>query len=758
MKNYDFLILSTDEFERFSRDLLQKVYRTKIESFTTGKDNGIDLRYTKSKKKHIIQCKRYKNYSGLISNLKKEIGKVKLLNPAKYILTTSVGLTPHDKDEIIGLFGGYIKSTEDIFGKDDLNNYLSDFPSIEKKYYKLWIASSTILEKIIHAKVVNQSEIQKETIIKNLELYVQNNSFVEALRILNKHRFVLISGIPGIGKTTLARFLVYYLIGKGVEEFVFLSDSINDAYQTVEAARKQVFLFDDFLGKRNFTRSTLSTNEDRRILDFIRLIHDSKNKYLIFTTREYILRQAKMELENLNELGKDINCIIDLQKYNKISRGRILYNHLFFYGLPEKYVQSLLNEDLFIKLIDHRNFSPRLIEALTKDQVWEKIEPEKYGGKVLDYFNNPEILWEHVYENQISTLSRCILAILTTTGTPLFISDLEIALQEFSKSKGEKYQKYNYFDFKNSLKELEDTFITTQKDHRDSICISFQNPSIHDFLCHYFNKNRDLLKDVIDSAIFFNQLVLSFTSDIKDHTRILLEKEIEKTIVSKILNEYDYLNLSLIQTQSDPRNGFFYFARIENSDLSKISNIIDKISVSEYEKLKYFLKEKILLIDINSLEDDQIDKYLSVIKIINVDYSDELNLHYKMQILFSNLKTDSELNYFSQLKAIDSDLFDEITNDESAKERIMQLCNDSLYNYSDSDLESFKMQLNDLSYTYDIDFTELQEKIEEKIFDYKEKIADYQADIDYEDMKENHIKSDDSVLRDMFASLISGEK
>ena len=85
MTNYDFLILSAEEFERFSRDLLQEVLGVSIESFTTGKDGGIDLRYAKSENKIIIQCKRYADYKSLFANLKKESVKVKSIAPKRYI-------------------------------------------------------------------------------------------------------------------------------------------------------------------------------------------------------------------------------------------------------------------------------------------------------------------------------------------------------------------------------------------------------------------------------------------------------------------------------------------------------------------------------------------------------------------------------------------------------------------------------------------------------------------------------------------------
>ena len=52
MNNYDFLILSPSEFERLTRDLLQKHLGCHVESFTQGRDGGVDLRYAGIKGKH----------------------------------------------------------------------------------------------------------------------------------------------------------------------------------------------------------------------------------------------------------------------------------------------------------------------------------------------------------------------------------------------------------------------------------------------------------------------------------------------------------------------------------------------------------------------------------------------------------------------------------------------------------------------------------------------------------------------------------
>jgi len=43
MPEYNFLNLSSFDFEKLTRDVLQKHYDIYFESFTTGRDNGIDL-------------------------------------------------------------------------------------------------------------------------------------------------------------------------------------------------------------------------------------------------------------------------------------------------------------------------------------------------------------------------------------------------------------------------------------------------------------------------------------------------------------------------------------------------------------------------------------------------------------------------------------------------------------------------------------------------------------------------------------------
>lgn len=120
MLNYNFESISSYEFERLSRDLLQIKLGIHLESFKSGRDRGIDLRYISDRSNSnslIIQAKHYagSGVQKLKRDLEKiELSKVKKLNPNRYIISTSVGLSPKDKDDILKIFAPYCTSYEDI--------------------------------------------------------------------------------------------------------------------------------------------------------------------------------------------------------------------------------------------------------------------------------------------------------------------------------------------------------------------------------------------------------------------------------------------------------------------------------------------------------------------------------------------------------------------------------------------------------------------------------------------------------------------
>ena len=161
MNNYDLQILSWTEFEDLTRDLLQCEFNIYIESFTMGKDGGIDLRFALTEDgKSIVQCKRMNDFNSLYKQLKKE--KIKLFDKKidRYYIATTVSLTPDRKNKISQLFYPLIKGEADIFGKDDIINLIAKHPNIEEKYYKLWLTSTTVLNKILNAKIYNSSNFQ----------------------------------------------------------------------------------------------------------------------------------------------------------------------------------------------------------------------------------------------------------------------------------------------------------------------------------------------------------------------------------------------------------------------------------------------------------------------------------------------------------------------------------------------------------------------------------------------------------------------
>ena len=511
MLDYDFKILQPSEFECFSRDLLQAREDIFIESFADGRDKGIDLRFAYSKDKTcIVQCKRYKEWKELKGKLKEEVEKVKRLSPQRYILTTSVDLTVKQKDVVLTMFNPFILSGMDVLGKKDLNNLLEQNPEIEKNYHKLWLASTNVLNTIINRATLNWSSFELEKIEKDIRLYVENESLNKALDVLKENHYVVISGIPGIGKTTLARMLVYTMLARGYEEFVYVDD-MDTAAKMFSKEKRQIFFFDDFLGANSFVQQSVSF--ENKLITFIDKVRNSKHTLFILSTREYVLSEAKAHYEKLSMSNIDIaKCTIELEYYTKTIRARILYNHLAEADIPSEYVDVFLDKRGYHAIISHQNFNPRVIESIIKEQIWETIDPNEFANKVKEFFDNPISVWQFAFE-KLDVETRYTLLVLGTMGSHVRLDDFQEGYRQFcALTSLELGLKYDDVKWRLSLKVLMNCFLKI--DNRNgSKLVTMYNPSIADFIVFYLNQNTTTALQIIRGACFIEQLYNVFSDN-----------------------------------------------------------------------------------------------------------------------------------------------------------------------------------------------------------------------------------------------------
>ena len=511
MLDYDFKILQPSEFECFSRDLLQAREDIFIESFADGRDKGIDLRFAYSKDKTcIVQCKRYKEWKELKGKLKEEVEKVKRLSPQRYILTTSVDLTVKQKDEVLAMFNPFILSGMDVLGKKDLNNLLEKNPEIEKNYHKLWLASTNVLNTIINRATLNWSSFELEKIEKDIRLYVENESLNKALDVLKENHYVVISGIPGIGKTTLARMLVYTMLARVYEEFVYVDD-MDTAAKMFSKEKRQIFFFDDFLGANSFVQQSVSF--ENKLITFIDKVRNSKHTLFILSTREYVLSEAMAHYEKLSMSNIDIaKCTIELEYYTKTIRAKILYNHLAEANIPPEYINVFIDKRGYMTIINHQNFNPRVIESIIKEQIWETIDSNDFANKVKEFFDNPISVWQFAFE-KLDVETRYTLLVLGTMGGHVRLDDFQEGYRQFCiLTSQEVGLKYDDVKWRQSLKVLMNCFLKI--DNRNGIkLVTMYNPSIADFIVFYLNQNTTTALQIIRGACFIEQLYNVFSDN-----------------------------------------------------------------------------------------------------------------------------------------------------------------------------------------------------------------------------------------------------
>ena len=510
MADYDFTGLSPSDFEALCHDLLERSLGVDLQAFATGRDGGIDLRHaTVTKQDWIVQCKHFarSGYAKLRSHLqRKELPKIKKLRPGRYILATSVGLSPANVDELFALLSPFCQSKHDIIGQDDLNALLRANEKIEQKHFKLWLTSEAVLSRVLHNDVFVQSMLTEEEVKQKLGLYVHTGSFDDARRKLETERVCILSGVPGVGKTTLAEMLIV--------EFLMNDWQVITIHQNVaegqklfsrNRAAKQVFYYDDFLGQIS-TGEKLGKNEDRALLQLIQGVARTANKRFILTTREYILAQARAEHEHLARANIDLyRFVVSCNDYSDLDKARILANHLYFARVPQEYIAALVEDRTYHEIVTHRNYNPRIIEWMTQVAKIEACQAKDYPSAFLKGLENPSGLWMHAFEHQISEAARHLLIVLGSCGDGVLLSDLQEAFEAFYLERGKRYGfPASPSSFKKALDEMEGNFIRIER-NTSELVVACHNPSILDFLDEWLANHPNDATDLLRYAVFFEQ-------------------------------------------------------------------------------------------------------------------------------------------------------------------------------------------------------------------------------------------------------------
>lgn len=499
MADYDFHELSSDDFEVLVRDLLQAEWGVRIESFKAGKDRGIDLRYAQGHAQTIIQAKRFikTGFSGLLRELSSEAAKIRVLKPSRYVLATSLPLSAHNKDAIIQTIGPSFLSPSDIFGQRDINNLLERHPNIHQSTVKLWLGSRAVLDRVLNNEQHVRNRLQIEKISGNVSRYVPSTSYSKGIGVLNQERVLIISGPPGVGKTTLSDMLTYSHMNSGWEGN-FIRRDIAEGERMFEREKLQIFAFDDFLGA-TFSGDRggfFLKNEDRAIADFIALVRSSPNSRLILTTREHIWRQGIGVSERLRNAGLDAHRIVmPLHEYSLRERAKILYNHVYFGDLPEQYREVLLKDDFYLEVVKHNKFNPRLIEWLSSYQRVSKVPVQQYKSFVQKLFYDPAEIWRHAYEQELGDAGRSLLLALFSLGGKTHGVILQRAFESLHAHRASKYGfRRGPGDFREGMAAVKNSFVLPVGQNDFEVL----NPSVLDLMN---SVAREIPENVVDGML-----------------------------------------------------------------------------------------------------------------------------------------------------------------------------------------------------------------------------------------------------------------
>jgi hypothetical protein len=172
---------------------------------------------------------------------------------------------------------------------------------------------------------------------------------------------------------------------------------------------------------------------------------------------------------------------------------------LYFSELDADVRASLLPEKLYLKIINHQNYTPRLIDDIARRAKLDGTSASDFPAYFVGILDDPKTLWQHTFDNSISAEARLVLLSLASLPSLTTITALRAvydALQANATAKPFFY----------ALKEVDGDFLRTTQSGALTV-VSFFNPSVRDFVLARLWDSVALRDRLLGTVPFFEQVL-----------------------------------------------------------------------------------------------------------------------------------------------------------------------------------------------------------------------------------------------------------
>lgn len=536
MQNYG--NLSDYDFELLCRDIVQAKTGLRLSCFGKGPDGGIDAMNlyandnADTAPSAIVQAKHYPRtpFSKLKSEALRLAEKLGAGRCKTLYFMTSMPLTANNIQKLKIALDGIAESVE-VWGLQDIDDFLSS-PEGNKVLFanfKLWVQSTNAINMLVNNSACIDSSQLQSSIEDKQDLFVPTEAFVSAEKILEAHGFVMLTGSPGVGKTTISQMLALRYAGNGFR-LIYTTDAdvarVKSTLSLDQDAREFILL-DDFLGQSYWKASDVRPREIQSLISYCSRF---PNKKLVLNSRLTILNEVRSKDSDFDfflDDRKRSEYLIDANELSDYEKARILHAHLVRFNVAPEHLTSVLEKRAYLRIINHRNYNPRIIEYACNAKRIGEAAPSNFAHYMLERLDHPEDAWRNEYDNRLTKEDRILMNTLySLSNTHILKQELELAYNYRLRQTEGIDCSLNHFD--DSLRRLSDSMVQVSTNGSSTFC-SASNPSVNDFLATAIAANEIESRTIIACAISTKQLERIF--------RITNYPEVRSEVIEKMKDD-----------------------------------------------------------------------------------------------------------------------------------------------------------------------------------------------------------------------------